>query len=289
MTLVTGSYMRGLVKIFLFVLGVVAVMPAQAQSYYTNTELGISLGASQYFGDLNENYGFKTITPAYGVYVRRRMSPYIALKLSANYTQVSYDDKYNSDLYEKERNLNFTSPIFEVVAQAEFNFFKFVSGDREYRFTPYLTGGIGVFYYNPYTTYNGEKYYLRALGTEGQNAGMGSNYGSFSACFPIGAGFKYWIKSGINLCVEVSDRLTTTDYIDDVSSVYAGVGNFSNNPIAQALQDRSPGQTLGTQGKQRGNTSSFDQYLMGMVSISFNFTSYKCPRGDVDDYNRVRK
>ena len=266
-----------------------AVIPARSQSYYTNTEIGISLGASQYFGDLNESYGFKTIAPAGGIYVRKRMSPYIALKLVANYTKVSYDDKYNTDAYEKERNLNFASPVVELAAQAEFNFFKFVTGDPLYRFTPFLTGGIGAFYYNPYTTYNGTKYYLRPLGTEGQNAGMGSKYGSISACFPIGAGIKFWVKSGVNITIEVADRLTLTDYLDDVSGVYAGINNFSPGSVAAALQDKSPGQTLGTQGKQRGNTSSYDQYMMALISMSWNFTTYKCPAFmTIDDYNRVR-
>ena len=280
--------MRLLQRIFLFIFAVMAVVPAHSQSYYTNTEIGISLGASQYFGDLNENYGFKTITPAGGIYIRKRMSSYIALKLVANYTKVSYDDKYNTDPYERLRNLNFTSPIAEIAAQAEFNFFKFVTGDPLYRFTPYLTGGIGIFYYNPYTTYNGNTYYLMPLGTEGQNVGMGGKYGNFSACFPVGAGFKFWIKSGINMSIEIADRLTLTDHIDDVSTVYAGVGNFPPNSVAALLQDRSQGQVLGQQGKQRGNTASYDQYIMGLISMSWNFTTYRCPHDNIDDDNRVR-
>ena len=281
--------MHELNKIILSIFFVAGILPAQAQSYYTNVEIGVAAGASQYFGDLNQNYGLKTVTTAGGLYVRKRMSPYIALKVVANYTKVSYNDKYNTDAYELARNLNFTSTVFEIAAQAEFNFFKFVTGDPLYRFTPFLTGGIGAFYYNPYTTYNGTKYYLRPLGSEGQNTGMGSRYTNVSACFPIGAGIKYWIKSGVNLTVEIADRLTTTDHLDDVSSVYAGAGNFPANSVAALLQDRSPNQTLGQQGKQRGNTSSYDQYMLAMVSISWNFTSYKCPAFmEIDDYNRVR-
>jgi len=281
--------MRRVQVIFLFLFAVMLATNAGAQSYYTNLEFGISMGGSQYFGDLNEHYGFQTIAPAGGIYVRRRMNPYIALKLVANYTKVSYNDSYNSDPYEKERNLNFASPVAELAAQAEFNFFKFVTGDPLYRFTPFLTGGIGAFYYNPYTTYQGQRFYLEPLGTEGQNVGLGGKYSNFSACFPIGAGVKFWIVSGVNLTVEVADRLTLTDYLDDVSGVYAGTNNFPPNSIAAILQDRSANQALGQQGKQRGNTSSYDQYMLGMVSISWNFTTYKCPAFmDIDDYNRVR-
>jgi hypothetical protein len=280
--------MRVFVYIFSLILAVTAASHVCGQSYYTTTEFGISGGASQYFGDLNENYGFKTITPAGGIFFRKRMSSYIALKVVADYTKVSYDDKYNSDPYERLRNLNFTSPVAELAVQAEFNFFKFVTGDPLYRFTPYLTGGIGVVYYNPYTTYDGNKYYLMPLGTEGQNVGMGSKYSNFTACFPIGAGVKFWIKSGINMSIEIADRLTLTDHMDDVSTVYAGINNFPPNSVAALLQDRSAGQVFGAGGKQRGNTASSDQYMMGLISISWNFTTYRCPHSGIDDDDRVR-
>ncbi len=256
-----------------------------AQSYFTANELGVSIGASQYFGDLNEHYGFQTVAPAYGLYARRRMNSYIALKLSGNYTVVGYDDKYNTIPFEVARNLNFKSKVIELSLQAEFNFFRFITGDRSFRFTPYLTGGIGGFYYNPYTTYNGRTYDLRPLGTEGQNAGYSNRkYSNFAVCFPIGAGVKYWLRPGVNLSFEIADRVTLTDYLDDVSSTYVGSDLFPRNTIAnpaKALQDRSveiPGNTtLGRAGKQRGNASSSDQYLMAVFSISFNFTTYKCP------------
>jgi len=267
---------------------------ASAQTYYTATEVGLALGGSQYFGDLNENYGFHTIHADYGVYVRKRLNMYIALKFCGNYTNVGYADKYNTDLFDKTRNLSFESQIMEVALQAEFNFFGFVTGDPTHRFTPYLTGGVGGFYYDPYTYYNGTKYYLQPLGTEGQNAGYSNRkYSNGSFCFPLGVGVKFWVVGGINLTLEVADRLTTTDYLDDVSSTYVGVSNFPKNSVAAALQDRSveinPNNPLGIAGKQRGNTSSMDQYMIGELSISFNFTSYRCPSAERnDDQLRIR-
>ena len=268
---------------------------AKAQSYFTKTEVGVAVGGSQYFGDLNDRYGFKSIGLAGGIYMRRKLSNYIAVKLGAYYTNVGYDDKYNSDPYQTTRNLNFKSDVIELSFQAEFNFFRFITGDKNYRFTPYLTGGAGVFYYDPYTTYNGSKYYLRPLGTEGQNLGHADRkYTNYSPCFPIGAGVKFWITAGLNLSLEISDRLTKTDYLDDVSTTYIGVSSFpvvAGGPPAAQLQDRSVeldgGTPLGRAGKQRGNTSSFDQYLMGMISISWHFTTYRCPQNTDGDMIRT--
>jgi len=259
---------------------------AEAQNYYSGSEYGVSFGASQYFGDLNDEYGFRFIRPALGGFVRYHLNPYISLKGGLNYTHVGYYDKYSSNVYNQKRNLSFQSDIFEAVLQAEFNFFRFTTGEVGNRWTPYLTGGIGAFYYDPWAEFNGKKYNLRKLGTEGQNAGFDDRkYSKFAMCFPVGAGFKYWLRPGLNLGFEISNRLTTTDYLDDVSTTYVGSNYFPNDPQIQNpayyLQDRSlevdPSDPLGRAGKQRGNSSTKDQYLMFVFNLSFQLKVYKCP------------
>lgn len=269
--------------LILYISFIAFAIPTSAQLFYTGTEYGAGLGASQYFGDLNDNYGFKFIRPAADLFIRQQLNPYIAIKGSVGYTFIGYDDKLNSNIYEQDRNLSFRSNIAEATLQAEFNFFRFATGEDNSRFTPYLTGGIGAFYYNPYTTYDGRKYYLRDLGTEGQYAGQAKKYSDFSVCFPVGAGIKYWIRPGMNLGFEIADRLTLTDYMDDVSGIYAGASTFPNDPrnpnAASLLQNRTTasGTTLGEKGKQRGDSSSKDQYMMGIITLSFQFKQYRCP------------
>ncbi len=254
---------------------------AKAQRFYSANEYGFNVGSSQYFGDLNDHYGFQTPHLAYGAFLRTPFNPYISVRGMVNMTTVGYDDKYNTSPFEKARNLNFTSNIFEIATQFEFNFFRYTTGELGSRFTPYLTGGIGAFHYDPYTYLNGAKIYLRTVGTEGQYAGFSSRrYSTWAVCFPIGAGVKWWIRPGMNLGFEIVDRLTTTDYLDDVSSTYVGADKFAGNPVALALQDRSTelgGTALGRAGKQRGDVSSYDQYLMAMFTLSFQFKVYRCP------------
>jgi len=276
--------MSRIYKLLVLLCTLPTTMQVRAQSYFTSTEIGISLGGSQYFGDLNDRYGFKTIDLAGGLYARKHLNQYISVKVGAYYTQLSYADKLNDDLFQQQRNLDFTSNVVEMSFQAEFNFFKFVTGDPYHRFTPYLTGGLGAFMFDPYTTYNGAKYMLRPMGTEGQNSGFDDRkYSNISACVPIGAGAKMWLRSGVNLTLEVASRLTFTDYLDDVSTTYVGIDRFppATKSPASALQDRSvelnAQNPLGGKGKQRGNSSTRDQYLMCLLSISWHFTTYRCP------------
>ncbi len=268
--------MKRLVLLICLMVGIAS--NSNAQSFFTGTEYGLAIGGSQYFGDINDNYGFKYIRPAGGAFTRFHMNPYISVRIAGNYTHVGYDDKWSNNQFNNRRNLNFQSDVIEGIVQAEFNFFRFATGELNSRFTPYLTLGAGAFYFNPYTDYNGRRYNLREIATEGKR------YSNYSFCFPIGMGIKYWIAPGVNFGFEIADRLTTTDYLDDVSATYIGADKFPNDPMnpdpAYILQDRSveiSSDPLGKAGKQRGNSASRDQYLMAIFNISFQFKTYRCP------------
>jgi hypothetical protein len=263
---------------------------SSAQLFFSGTEYGISLGGSQYFGDLNDKYGLKFVRPVAGVFLRYQFNPFIAARASVSATRIGYSDNLSDNIYYKTRNLSFESNIYEFAIQSEFNFTKFATGEPNMRFSPYLTGGVGVFYYNPYTELDGKRYNLRKIGTEGQNLEGFENrkYNSFSVCFPIGLGFKYWVTPGFNIGLEIADRLTFTDYIDDVSRSYVGVDKFPSNSAAYPnpatrLQDRSVDNpigndaALGRPGKQRGNSQTSDQYLYGILNLSFQLKVYRCP------------
>jgi hypothetical protein len=96
-------------------------------------------------------------------------------------------------------------------------------------FTPYITIGAGIFNYDPFAYLNNVKYALRPLGTEGQGSAAYPEreaYGNVALCFPLGMGVKYNISPSVNFAFEISYRFTTTDYLDDVSTTYAGITNF---------------------------------------------------------------
>ena len=275
-------------KYWLSILLCISFMQGESQVIYRKSEYGFALGGSNYFGDLNQNYGFQNARYSGGFFLKQNFSNYIALKLAGNYAFVGYDDKFSTNEFQKLRNLNFKSNIYEAVVQAEFNFFQYDIADFDHRFTPYVTIGMGMFWYNPYTIYNKERYYLRPLGTEGQNLDeyASRRYKSTAICFPIGLGIKYWINHGMTFGFEVANRSTTTDYLDDVSTTYVGADKFiDNNPTpypvpAAVLQDRSGELTntpIGQKGKQRGISTTFDKYMMMQFTLSFRFPTYKCP------------
>ena len=262
----------------------------QRNDYVQQGEFGITFGAAHYFGDLNTRASINRPKPALGVFFRKQFGDYVAMRLAAHFAQLGYSDVYSKNDYQKSRNLSFNTNIWEITLQGDFNFFKFIPGDPEHMFTPYITLGAGVFTYDPYAYLNGEKKYLRRLGTEGQNVGyLGrKEYSPMTYCIPFGVGVKYNISPKTNISFEIAHRFTGTDYLDDVSTTYAGAGNFqflpNGNPSdAMLLQDRSyeidPNNLLGVQGRQRGFSKQKDQYIIAEVGLNFNISSYRCPSG----------
>jgi hypothetical protein len=258
------------------------------QSITQEGEFGLSLGAAHYFGDLNTRTHLNRPKIAAGLFFRKNFSNYIALRVGANFAQVGYSDVYNDhNEFMYRRNLSFNSNIWELAVQGDFNFYRFMPGEEQYRFTPYVTFGAAIFNYDPYAYLNDEKFFLRPLGTEGQGDTSypdRKQYSSMALAIPFGVGFKYSINERINVGFEVVHRFTNTDYLDDVSKTYVDPAIFPPNPDGTAspafyLQDRSyeTGAPIGGKGVQRGNSKQRDQYATAVFTVSFNLQSYKCP------------
>lgn len=251
-------------------------------------EFGVGIGASHYFGDLNTRAKLNRPKLAASVFFRKNFGNYIALRVGASFAQLGYSDQYNThNTYMYSRNLSFNSKVWELSLQGDFNFFRFMPGEPEYSFTPYITFGAGVFTYDPYAYLKGEKVFLRPLGTEGQGSSLYPDlkqYSSMAISIPFGAGIKYSFNERINIGFEVLHRFTNTDYLDDVSKTYVDPAAFPLNPDGSSsngllLSDRSYeiGEPIGIPGRQRGNSKQKDQFVTAMFHITFNLQSYKCP------------
>ncbi|NSL89741.1 DUF6089 family protein [Chitinophaga solisilvae] len=280
-------YPGKIVLSLLLVAGSLVANKAMAQNEVEYVgELGISVGAAQYFGDLNPRGALNTLKPAIGIYYRKYMNDYVGVRAHGRFMQLGYSDVYNTNEFQRRRNLSFNTNLWELALQGDFNFFRFEPGSLNYRFSPYLTGGASAFYFNPYTYLNGQKIYLQPMRTEGQGTALYPErkpYGPVSFAFLLGVGFKYNISRKVNIGLEGLYRFTRTDYLDDVSTTYAGQAAFpplSNGQpsVAYQLQDRSGvwGTPIGVKDRQRGNSRDKDQYITIELTLSILFTSYNC-------------
>ena len=121
-------------KLFFVVLLAIAVnfTNAQYESIVQQGEIGLSLGAAHYFGDLNTQARINRPKLAVGAFFRKQFGNYVGMRVSAHYTQLGYSDIYTTDNdYQRRRNLSFNSNIFELAVQGDFNFFKFIIYNSE--------------------------------------------------------------------------------------------------------------------------------------------------------------
>ena len=269
-------------------------MKANAQLYESNIhqgEFGAAIGLGHYFGDLNTTASVRRPKFSAGMFFLKQINTYIGVKLSADYAFLGYSDVYSKNPVEHQRNLSFNSNVWEAAISGYFNFFKFMPGVEGYNYTPYVSLGVGVFSYDPFAYLDGQKYFLRPLGTEGQGSDSFPNrrpYSSMALCFPLTVGFKYALNENLNVFGEIGYRFTNTDYLDDVSTTYAGPdvfpaipqpdGSLAPSP-AYRLQDRSYeyGTPIGIKGRQRGNSLQKDAYVLLHFGVSLNLSTYKCP------------
>lgn len=274
--------------LFFFLIGISNAVRSQQVDYVQQGEFGFTVGAAHYFGDLNTRAALNRPKPALGLFFRKQFGNYIGLRIAAHYAQLGYSDTYSKNEYQYSRNLSFNTNIWELALQGDFNFFKFIPNDLNHLFTPYITLGVGIFSYDPYAYLNEKKEFLRPLGTEGQTFGYQGKkeYSTMSLCIPFGVGIKYNLTEKINFTMEICHRFTNTDYLDDVSTTYAGIDKFppgaNGQPsIAALLQDRSyeidPDNIIGIEGRQRGWSKQKDQYIILEFGLSFNISSYRCP------------
>lgn len=243
-----------------------------------NSELGATVGASFYLGDLNPRTPFGMSRLAGGILYRYNFTPRWAIRGNLLFAKVEGDDAITNKHY--ERNLNFKSPITEISVVAELNFFKLYNERGKNFFSPYLFAGIGIFSFNPQAQdVDGTWYALQHLGTEGQGLeGERDYYSLCNVAIPFGLGFRFNVSRHICIGAEWGMRFTFTDYLDDVS------GNYYDNqtlrelrgPAIARLADKSDVLHEGGTGRGNSTTKDFYSYAGATLTVKFGNTSHSC-------------
>ena len=143
----------------------------------------------------------------------------------------------------------------------------FREGNRFYQrraINPYVFGGVGLTFFNPKANYEGETYNLRKYETENVK------YGNVSIIFPAGIGLKIKVIPVLNINVEAGYRVTFTDYLDDVSTVYISTDSIQD-PVRLGLVDRRVELGLAPEepGTPRGNPGANDGYAMFNIKVEY--------------------
>jgi hypothetical protein len=261
-------------------------------------ELSLGVGISNFLGELGgrDRIGTPFIwdlemsrtRPSLSAGYRYYLAQTITLRFSATYAVLSGDDALTKEPFRQNRNLNFTTDLLEGQLCMEWMPYqerpghiydlRGVTGLAPSRFGLYFFAGVGVFHFDPKTSYNGHLVALQPLGTEGQGLPDGpEEYSLTQFCIPMGAGVRKGLSKTITVGLELQYTKTFTDHIDDVSGLYYDRQAIldARGPVAAHLSDPSlgdiPGQTA--TGQERGHSEHNDGYLF--LKAQLHYKIYK--------------
>ena len=259
--------MKKLLLIFFVFISLAEVMGQSFYNYKRGRDIiaSIGTGTTTYFGDLKPNGDYFDPKFNLNLGLQYFFNTRISARVEAQWFSLEGADSETGENGKINRNLSFVSNNYELnavgIVQA------FPNATRYYQrpaFNVYGFAGIGLLYFNPKAEYQGKKYALQPIQTEGVS------YSRVTIVIPYGIGIKYKINPFFNIGLEGGFRQTFTDYIDDVSSTYIDNSSFSD-PIHAALADRRPEIGLSKQeaGNIRGNPDRNDNYMIFNIKVEF--------------------
>jgi len=225
-------------------------------------DLGLLGGVTYYVGDLNPAMPFRMSKPAFGIMYRQNFNSRISLRVHGLRGTVAGDDAVSNA--NPDRNLNFESILTEAGTQIEINFFDYFIGSKMHSISPYIFGGVSVFFFKPFGNLPAGKSELQPLTTEGQS----TPYNLYSFAIPFGLGVKYSVSKLIGVGAEWGMRRTYTDFLDDVSQTYY-LDLAGKDPATATINELASDPLLShNAGMQRGNSRDTDWYSFAGVSVT---------------------
>lgn len=185
---------------------IATVSSAFAQDY--RFEIGAGIGAAGYLGDVNESNFLKHPGISGGALFRYLPNRRWAIKANLYAGSISGDSKDDNMVFPDGQTYSFSSTLYDIGAQVEFNFFDYGIGAsymKLKRITPYLTLGVGGV----------------LASTSGES--------SFAMNIPMGMGVKYKLKERVNLGFEFTMRKAFGDKLDGLSDLNGVKSSFGKN------------------------------------------------------------
>ena len=268
-------------KKLLYIIVLVLGFSSSAFTQY-NLDIGFSIGGSGFLGDIGGtsvnakkfigDLIIKNTNVSAGGFVRNKLNKKWSVNSSINYIRLAGDDANSSlDGPRYWRNLRFVNNLFEIGSRGEFIFYRIndLGGTGRYNtaLKLFAHAGLSLFYHSPRGSKNGYTWVnLKPLQTEGYS------YSSIQYATPVGLGVVITHNRYNRYGLVINYRQTFTDYLDDVSTIFADPTNLSSDAAELANQYNGPeNEALNfIAGQRRGNSSNKDVFL----TVNFTYSKY---------------
>ena len=179
-----------------FLIGFLAVK-ALAQP---SVDIGVFGGAGTYFGDMTKIDLQKSINPAYGGFVRFNFNPRYALRFNVINGTIGAEGEFDYQPNPLDKFWSFNKNVLDISMNFEWNYLKYIVGDKDTRWTTFLYGGVGM------QTY---KYNIVTLNSQIDGS-------EITPTIPFGLGVKYNLSKRWGIGFEGGLRKTFSDKLDNL-------------------------------------------------------------------------
>ncbi len=215
--------------------------------------LNAGLGVTRYTGDLNEpgDLGRFQAGVAANLAVSYRLSQRVSLRAEGQLYFIRGNQTYTRNFY---NNLSFNSLNPDVWLGVQADLWRVDDAYRAH--IPYAVAGLGFTYMTPRASYQGRLYSLAPMRTEG------IDYNRLPLIVRYGFGVPLVVGERFRLHLEGTYTHVSSDYLDDVSTVYTS--QIGRDPIVAVLADRRAEINMppNRPGEQRGNSTRNDGYFV---------------------------
>ena len=181
-----------------------------------SVDIGVFGGAGTYFGDMTTIDFQKSINPAYGGFVRYNFNPRYALRFNVINGTIGAVEKYDIKAFNADPNYKpweFSKNVLDISLNFEWNYLKYIVGDKATPWSTFLFGGVGM------QTYKYEKDSLALVSrvVDLSYFDNADNSGSvYAPTISFGLGVKYNLSKRWGIGVEGGLRKSFSDKLDNL-------------------------------------------------------------------------
>jgi hypothetical protein len=225
-----------------FIIFFAGLLTSYSQAY----EVGLSIGAGNYIGDIGrETYFFPNKIGGSFVF-KQTINPWFSYRFNANYNPLEAHDSESSSLGRRVRNFSVKGDIWSISAGIEYNFIPRNPYDPVksiHKVTPYIYTGIG----------------LGSVGGTFYNDAGANKYSDTKPNIPVKLGVKYRAARHFIISLESGVSYYFSDNLDGTGSFYCDQDNLIRYSV--------PATT---------NINSNDWYSFTSISFIYTFGDLSC-------------
>ena len=183
-----------------------------------SVDVGVFGGAGTYFGDMTTIDFQKSVNPAYGGFIRYNFNPRYGLRFNVTNGTMAAEGNYNAGIW------NFNKNVLDISLLYEFNYLKYIVGDKATPWSSFIFFGLGMQTYN-YNMDSDNQARLSTMVDPSYFEKIDIEGPVMTPTLPFGFGVKYNLSKRFGIGLEGRLVKSFSDKLDDLDDPLSYMNN----------------------------------------------------------------